>query len=260
MKRIITQSSIDEQAFFVKYITDNIGKYNLNGLTNNYMGDIPSIQTAHPLSIEYGNLLNADEKGNYTSILPAIGVELLDDNEGDRQLLGMGGLKTVEITQAQIDHLVGIPLKERYKAGYLVSDKSLADIQAMLTAKVADGEKLYGTHDFFFQQQVVAISIWSDQPTVTRLLYMTVRSMLKKAKLLLSKEGVKNVRIDGQQAIYNYEFGTTLFGGEFTISMLNNCSDTEVDDSITTIVRTVEEAMINNPDEKSRPTFVAKKS
>jgi len=245
-----TQFLIDEVNYFIDFISDNIAEYKLSELTNGYCGDIPSIQDTHPLAMEYGNALLADDDGNYTSILPAIGVELIDDSRNPQQLMG-AGRKPVIITQTFLDEITAISIQNRFKNGIIMSDSVLADIQAALTAKA--GEKLYAIEYKYFRFQNVNISIWSDNIEVTRMLYSIVRSILGRSKLDLSAKGVKNLDLKGQNALYNYELGKTLFGAEFSLNFMNTYKNIQVDDSITEL-KQINHFIAGEANEK--PTFV----
>lgn len=246
----IIQQNVDEVEFIINYISQNIAQYDLKELTNGNMGDIPNIIGAHPLAMEYGNLLSADEEGNYTSILPAIGVELIDDNDNSTQYLG-SGYKVYEIDQNWIDEINSINLKNRFKEGIVLSDSNLTLIQNAKTAK--GSEKLWTKSSKYQMNQNVNVSCWSDNWQVTRILYVVVRSLLHEIKHELSKNGVKNASLSGQGAIYNYEFNQTLFGSEFNLKFINSHRDSKIDSSILTTAK-VDESILGE-DGKSKPTF-----
>jgi len=246
----IVKFAVEEINYFIKYMVDHIAEYGLSELTNNYMGDIPSIQNCHPLALEYGNMLNADEQGNYTSILPAIGVELTSDDEAGQQFLGSGN-RNEEITQDFINNESAIDIKNRFSQGSILSKTNLTNLQAMKTAKGTD--KLWSKKMSYLEDVQLAISIWSDHWEITRILYVVVRDLLKRIKHDISKDGVKNLKIKGTGAIYNFEFNTTLYGGEFTITFINTHHQIIVDDSLDTI-KSVEES-IKSPYPESKPIF-----
>jgi hypothetical protein len=247
---LFTQSGFDEVQFFINYLTDHIAAYQLSKLTNGISGDVPSINNAHPLAMEYGNLL-ASGTENYTSVLPAIGVELVDDNPDSKQLLG-GGWHTVEITQAMLTAYAALTMEQRYLAGIIMSDDTLAALQAAKTAKGTAA--LWAAKETYIQEQEVSISIWSNMFRVTRIVYQVVRALMKTAMRDASKIGIKNLRSQGQGALYNYDFAQTLFGAEFKISMVNSISVFIVDASIGTIADV--EEYFNDPTGAVGPTFV----
>jgi len=248
-------SAADEVQYFIDYISNNIADYKLNSITGGNMGDIPSIQTSHPLSIEYGNLLSAGPDGNYSSILPAVGVELIDDGEFPTQFLGSGKV-SIEITQAMIDEWKALTPSEMIRSEFTISQETITAIQDLLDAKEEDGEKLYALKEEYLQSQTVNISIWSYHYDLTRMLYRVLRSILKRAKHDGSLHGLKNMSIKAQPSLYNYEFGMTMFGAEFTAEFVNTHCDLIIDDSIGTL-KSVEESILS-PDVKSKPIFVAK--
>jgi len=240
MKYVYAQYSVNEVDYFLKFLTDNLPKYKLSELTFGMCADLPSISGAHPLSVEYGNAMNVGENGEFTSILPAIGVELMDDVEPAQQLLG-AGQRSFEVTDDYLSSIESLTLRSRFRNGVLMADSVLKGLQAAKLDK--GGEALWGKMDKFLQQQTVAISIWSNHIDVTRNVYLVLRNILKEAKRDLSSQGVKNVNVTGQVALYNFDFGYTLFGAEFNISLLNVHDNISVDSDIGTIKHVDESAI-----------------
>jgi hypothetical protein len=251
----IIEYSVDERSYFLSFIKEHISEYKLSELTGNYMGDVPSIQNAHPLAVEYGNMLSASAEGaeNYTSILPAIGVELTENGEGGQQYLG-AGKRSYEITQDYIDEKTAIELKDRFKNGLILSSTNLTNLQAMKTAKGSD--ELWSTKKSYLQDVNLAISIWSDHPDITNILFNVLGDILKRAKHDISSNGVKNMKIQGIGSIYNFEFHKTLYGAEYTINLINSYDQITVDDSIGTISQ-VDESVVSS-ETQSKPIFVGK--
>jgi hypothetical protein len=227
----IIEQSVDEVNFIINYLQTNIAKYDLNALTNNNMGDTPSIVGAHPLALEYGNFISSDDD-NYTSILPAIGVELIDDNDNNQKFMGSGH-KVYEITQEYIDSVNALTVNNRFENGIVLSDSNLTTVQTEKTNK--GSEKLWGISENFLMNQNINISCWSDHWQITRILYVVLRGLLHSLKRELSKNSARNATLTGQGAIYNYEFNQTLFGAEFNLRFINNHNNIEVDSSIGTI-------------------------
>ena len=89
-KEYYAQFNIEEVQYFLDFIKNNIAQYRLSEFTNGVMGDVPSINAAHPLAMEFGALLSSSDPDNYSSILPAIGVELLHDKPFEKDTLGRG--------------------------------------------------------------------------------------------------------------------------------------------------------------------------
>lgn len=246
-----SQFAVEPITYFLNYMENNIADYELHELTNGHMGDKPNFVEAHPLAMEYGALLSAGDPDNYTSILPAVGIELLDDGENEKQLLGQG-YRVEEITQAFVTTVAAIAMKDRLKDGILMSDTIKDALQAAITAKA--GEKLWSVTQQYLQTESVNISIWSNNTTVTRLVYNAIKAILKRAKLdLATNYTVRNLSIKGQTALYNYEFGETLFGAEFSLTFMNSFKNIKVDTASTTI-KSVEHHLMETG--KAGPTFV----
>ena len=224
-----TQYNIDPVSYFIDYFTQHIAEYRLNELTNNASGDIPSINAAHPLALEYGNMLSTDED-NYTSIMPAIGIELISDTPSLIDTLGRRPL-VEEVTQVFITQINAISMKDRYKQGIMLSDDNLTAIQTAYTAKA--GDPLYSRTKMFLESQSVTISIWANDITIKRLIYIAVKSLLRRIQHDISAvEGVKNMKINGVDSLYNYDFSETLFGAEFNVDFMQRHKSVEVDTDI----------------------------
>jgi len=252
-----TQFALNETNWFINYIKDNIAAYHISELTNGICGDVPSINGAHPLALEYGNMLASTLAGseNYSSILPAIGVEFIDDNEFDRQPLGSGHQSTI-ITQTFLTQAAAVSLKDRMDQGIIMSKTALDAIQAAKTAKGTAA--LYAEFDRYIENRSMNISIWSNNIDITRIVYLVLKALLKRAKRALSTLGVKNLKVDGQGSIYNYDFGTTLFGAEFRLAYIAEQDNIEVDDTISVIGHIEEKLETGIPANAPGVTFVEK--
>jgi len=226
------QVAVNQKKHAIDFLEQTIKEYHMNELTNGHMGDTPSVNGVHPLALEYGAIISADDPTNYTSILPAVGVELINDSPMPGALLGRG-FKVEEVTQDFIDEVTAINMKDRYDNGMIMSDKTLTAIQAMKTAK--GSEKLYARRKRYLQDQTMVISMWSDHIEITDMLYLVIHGALKRLMDDFSQNGAKNVTVRGEQALYNYEFGRTLFGSEFNITLVNSIQNVAVDDSLETI-------------------------
>lgn len=219
--------SLDEVDFTINFIEQNIGAYDLPGLSNNFIPEIPSVQGVHPLSIETGDSDGED----FQSKFPAIGVELVDDKHSQIQTIGRR-YNVIEITQAFLDARTAVNIKNRKLEGVFVSDDVLAQIQTELTAKDGADLKLYAERNMHFIEQTLNISVWSTDVTFTRIVYLTLKSLLQRLQRVFSEQGVKNLKIAGQTGLYNYDFNTTLFGGEFMLDFMQQQTDYVVDTDI----------------------------
>lgn len=226
-----TRTLVNPINFFVDHISTELRKYGLSKMTAGYVGDSFNVTSMHPLAMELGALLGAGEEGNYSSPLPAIGVEMINDAE-DRQLLGRG-TAVVEITQAQITAWAAMTQKQRIAAGVYLSDTAVASLQAMKTAKGT--APLYARITRHMKRLTMNVSAWSDNRDVTHLLYSTLDGIFMGATDALSAIGVKNLSVGATGGIYNYEFGKTLYGVEFDLQMTNMVVAAEVDTSLVNV-------------------------
>lgn len=231
-KKYVAQLSVDEVQYFLDFIGNNIEDYKLSEITNDLCPDIPSINGAHPLAMEYGSLISSSDPENYTSFLPAIGVELIDGGEADRKTLGRG-YKVEEVTRTWIDGIKNITPKERFKSGIFAANTTINDIDTMKEDK--GEEALYSRSNKYMQHNFVNISCWSFNIDLTRAVFLVVRSLLHRAKLDLSGQGGKNLSVKEQGALYDFTFGETAFGAEFQLTFINVHKNIEVDDSLETL-------------------------
>jgi len=233
----LTLFNIDIVEYLISYFKSNIAAYKLNELTNALCADIPSINDTHPLAMEYGNLLSAGEN-NYTSLLPAIGIEFISDSPSALNTLGRG-YEVIEIDQAFHDAISSVDVKNRIRDGYIASDAALTELQDAIDD--ADPEKIYATSIRDINTVTVNISIWSNNVKVTRTMMYVVKSLLQRARLDLSSKGIKNMRINTTGSLYNYDFSETLFGVEYSLTdMTQSIVNIEIDTALSTI-KNVEE-------------------
>ena len=227
------RTAISETEYTMKYIKDNIAAYKLNEITNGRCPDAPGIHEAYPLTLEYGASLDSDGD-NYTTLLPAIGVELIPDNEGTPQTLGRKQ-SVFEINQAFIDELTAIPIRDRILTGNPVADSTLQEIQDALDAAIAADDKLYANKTVDLHNQSLTVSIWTDDITVKNLLYKTVRAILKRMRFVVSALGVKNMAVNGTDGFYNFDFDKTLYGAEFNVTWIQNVTNITIDPNVKTL-------------------------
>jgi len=232
-KIYIMKSAIDEVEYTMNYLDTNLDEYDLNELTNGRCPEKPGIHEVHPLSMMFGEMVNGE--GDYTSLLPSIGVELVPDSEFGTQKLGRGEA-VFTISQDLIDELVAIPLRDRIRTGWPVSDTKLTAIQDALTDAVDNRDgKLYAKKIVDIHDQTLTVSIWADDISVKRLLYKTVRVILKRMRQQVSALGVKNMKVNGTDGFFNYEFDQTLFGAEFSVNWLQDVVSIEIDPNVRTL-------------------------
>lgn len=213
--------------------------YDMSGLTNGQVQNVPSINAAHPLAMELG-AQEAAQDGNYTSPLPAVGVEMLDDQQDTPNLLG-GGAGVGRLTQEKLDELVAMTLEERYENGVIASDAVLAELQSVLTAA--------GSTTVFIELQrqlftfTINVSAWTESHRLTRMFYNILKAIIsiEAKKRTFGKKPI----IQGQQGLYSFDFGRDLFGAEFSIRGTSLLTMWKVDSSVTPITN-IEESWPNN--------------
>lgn len=236
---LLPKSSIDETQYVIDYLTQEIPKYKFGELTNNRYGDIPNIYDSHPIALEYGNLMDSltGEGESFTSILPAIGVEMIPDNLFSKQPLGRMKPSGVEVDQEFIDELKALPMKERINTGWKIPDSTIDELQNALDdkTKLNPPLKLLGTRALDIHTQSVTVSIWSPTSQTKKLIYNIVRSVLKRMRFELAKQSVKDVKMETNFSMYNYDFDRTLFGSEIKVSWLHAIQDIEVNTDLLTI-------------------------
>jgi hypothetical protein len=178
--------------------------------------------------MEAGASLGADGDGNYTSPLPAIGVEALDDVEGSgrNRFLG-GGAGECEITQDMVTAWTALTEEQRMADGIIVTATVLTALQAMLTA--SGGEPIHAGLQKHLFETTINVSLWAHEWEVARTVYNILKGLLLRAEF---ERFVAHGRVSGQMGLYNFEFGRILFGAEFTMTGTKMIQLLKVDDSV----------------------------
>jgi hypothetical protein len=219
--------NIGEVDFLINYFEANIGNFDLPGLSNNFIDSVPSIGEAHPLSLLFESEINSEGEA-YTGMLPAIGVELINDSEHDRQ--NMGETEAISIVDQSFIDEADVPIKERLEKGIIISDKNIQNIKDIIAT-----QKLYALKNMKLFDQELNISIWSTHISVTKVLYDCFMSMTQMAKKQFKKSGAKQIVLNGSGSLYNYDFSQTLYGREIKMRFVQHVRDYVADDSVSQI-------------------------
>lgn len=216
---LFARQTIDETEFFLQLLREYFGKLDMDSLANNLISKIPQIKIGNPLADIFGDLIASNGEADFTSSLPAIGVECQDDMP-HKDFLGRG--EGVEIiTQDFIDYCKTIALRDRVKYGEFISDEQIEALQTALDLYTAAGLDYKAVYWDALLSQQIQISVWADNPRITEILYKAVRLILNRAKILLSKNKVLNFNWKAQRGVYNYDTGRNLYGAEFNINFIN---------------------------------------
>jgi hypothetical protein len=232
---LIAQQIINEVEYFIEGIKTEIVNYDLQGLSNNNLPSSVSVNDTHPLAMLYGAMVNSTTN-DYTSMLPAIGVEHVDRKENNRKLLG-DGKKLFEVTQEYIDSLKELTLKERLAQAIIVSDNTIDKIQEAYNNKHPEEEgatqlKLKARQYTVINRDFLMISVWTLSPEVTRIIRRITESIIRKLEKQLTAIGVKDMNLSIKPNLYSYDFDQTLFGAEMSIDFLQASVETEIDETI----------------------------
>ena len=210
----------------IKGLRTNIVEYGLHELTSGRSGDTPNITGAHPLAMEAGAAIAAGGT-DFTSPLPSIGVESLDDAEGaGRDKFLGGGASTGELTEVCVDALLAQTASQRKEDGVIATTTTLTALKALL---VANGGPIFVSLQKHLFERTINVSLWTDDWEVTDCIYDVIKALLLREEL---RGILKRATVRGQRGLYNFEFGRMLFGGEFTISGLQGIQLWKIDSSV----------------------------
>lgn len=211
--------TIDETEYFINLLTQYFKMMDIDELTNELVGKIPNIKNVHPLSDVFGDFLSSQGESDFTSTLPAIGVEAQTEKIA-KEFLGRGQ-KTITIDKEFIDYLCSIKLRDRVRCGEFISKSNLKKIKDTYELYQAQGIEYRGVANEYLVEQHMQISVWADHPRVMDTLFKAVRDVLLKSKTFMAKQKIINFDFDGERGIYNYDTGRILYGGEFSIEFVN---------------------------------------
>ena len=233
-KRHIALETVEIVDWYMNYLKTTLADYDLFKISNGRISDNPNVLDVHPIAMETGALVSSENPKNYKSVLPAIGVEMQQDPETYMRL-GEGQHPSV-ITQDDIDYIRAMTMKQRYTEGKLVSDEGLSELQTAID-KLA-GDPLWAEKLEIIHQPTIMVALWSDDPQVTRILYRFVRAALHRSRTDLRKRGITTT-INGNVALYNFDFGRMLVGAEFTIQcyLILRLFDVEVTSPTSTLAK-----------------------
>lgn len=253
----IVRNAVDEVDFIIDFFKANFAGYDPRGLTNNNGPTTPSISDVHPLANEYGGAVSG-EPTDFSSYLPAIGVELLEDREDEKQFLGIANKRDVEVDQTFIDAVRAVPIEQRLREGNLISDGQLDKLETELVA--SGNPSLFGQQDKHIDAITVLVSIWSDNLSIARVYYKIVKSLIKRLKREFSSRGAKNMHSNAQNSMYNYDFDSTLYGAEITVTFVQAFVNIQIDTSVGPIdgSKVEEEAIDGIPKTTTGPNVTGK--
>ena len=222
--------------YFVDKIESLLPDYDLSGMSNGTLPSLPNIGLSNPIAMLFASEINGEEAD--CSILPYIGVELLNETERDQGNTLGSGFGTLQITQSILNNIKAMPIKQRFAIGDYISDNQITELESILDVEVGDPEvNLYATKNSRYFDIDLSISIWCSSKQHVRLLSDVVRSCIQLSKEDLTKKGVKNIIISKSNSLYNFDFSQTLYGSEIKLRYLNYVTDYLVDEDIKKVKR-----------------------
>lgn len=216
---LFARQTIDETEFFFKLLTEYFSNLDTDEFTNNLIAKVPQIKIGNPLADIFGDLIANGGEVDFTSSLPAIGIECQDDAPY-KEYLGRNE-SVIVITQDFIDYLKNFKLGERIKYGEIISDNQLEKLQNTFNDYQSKSIPYKAICWDSLLSQKIQISVWADNPRITEIVYKMVRLILNRAKTLLSKQKILNFNWTAQRGVYNYDTGRNLYGSEFDITFIN---------------------------------------
>lgn len=216
-----TDYAIRTPEFFIDFITSEITKRDVRGLTNDRVQEV-NISGEHPLVRMTASAL-VDGKVNTKNFLPAISVIEDDENE-EYTTIGDGTRPPIIVDQEFVDQCKAIPIKDRIADG-LITDKQLALIeQAILNNKdrSTTGEgKLLAHVEGFFMKEVAFVSVWGSTLNERNIIGDVVRSVIFDMKKAMREAKIKDTHIRTSKGLVNSNFGRIIYGQESMLEFTN---------------------------------------
>ena len=234
----------------VDTLKSTFADYDLSEVTADNV-QVVNVIDSHPIAIIGGQFVSS---GAITAKLPMVGVVMMNDTSS-QQFLGSG----TTVNTLSKDHFTNayknVPIKERWRNGLIVSDSHVGELDAYFETP---NDSLQYEVSKEMRGLAVKISIWSHHPHLNRILSYISRSVIMQFRKEL--KGFKLLKYEGVGNLYNYDFGQTLHGFDWNISLENLAQNNVFDINITTI-KEIETAVATEDDalddDTANPQFKA---
>lgn len=245
----------DLETIMISKLETVLEEYDLSQLTNENMNDKVEVLEAHPIA-RIGGM--KPDQIDLSTLLPAIGVVMMSEDPAQRNVLGVGHASNVGLSKDKFTNVYkSQTTKERWRGGLLVSDTHIDEIDQYFINN-PDEEELPHEEKKLIRNTQAKISIWTHHPTITRILRHITRAVIIDLHRELGEVGFKILNFGGVGNLYNYEFGMTLYGFDWNITMFNVVANRKIDTEVIRI-KEIEEAVTTlDPaldDEDSNPSF-----
>jgi len=258
-----TSESLDVEDWLLDFLVARYPEYHLEQLSNNLIPNIPSTNAVHPIIMEYQQMASGSGT-DWESILPAVGVELVTDDDNLKKL-GYSS-KIITIDQAFMDSISfasetnpGQRMRLRTNSGIFLSNEQVDELQGLVDTL----DVLYGKHFQWLEEQAVNISIWAESIEIRKILYMTTKAIILRAKNeIMNFANIRNMTLSANLGLYNTELARILFGSEMSLRYINSFNEIVADEDLSAI-ENIEETYPDNKlnagiESTIGPKFVAK--
>ena len=223
-------------------------------LAGNIKGDTIGIVEAHPVAVIGSSYTT--EKG-IQAPLPVIGVVLMNENDNDKQILGLG-TGQADLSEVDFNDRYSLATKERWKEGIIIGSEDIQAIDDYFTSLPPEAPRVLpvvASKDI--REQNFKISIWSHHPRLTRIIWHIMRCVIMQLKVELA-DCFSILKMNGVGNLSNYDFGMTLYGMDWDIMAKQEVRNLDVDTDVK-IISGVETAPAVGDDaldeDAANPTF-----
>lgn len=237
--------NVELKNYLIDFIRENISEYQFDKITNGNAPEVPNITDVHPLALEVANI-DSSGSNEYDSILPAITIESTIANTEGLRVLGGHRPDICVVDQKFLDQLNltdytgSNKQEERYNRGLFISDEMVQTIQDLYDTAETEGKKLYFWLYKKDIQEILNLSLWTDNMVIRDLLLIIVDSLIERARLSRREElkpdrnfSPRGIKLDWNTGYYNLEtYGRIFFGAEGNLTFMNSISTIRVDENI----------------------------
>lgn len=212
---IINMQYIDEIIFPIKFFRAALSAYKLDEISNDHIPKEVPIIAAHPLAVLRGG-------DDIESKLPMIGIEQMRTSPHNPLVLGVNQTKLYDLTIEFLAKLESVPKDERAFPGSLLEnlkqlykERNFNENGSLLPEE--ERKPMYVSANSIIKSTGTKISLWTAEIEATRILKKVFESALIEFYRSVQKYKVKPEPYVLEPNLYNFDYGQTLYGCEFSV-------------------------------------------
>ena len=227
---VVNRQMFDEEFFVQSFLRNAINAYNIESITNGVIKNNLAIIGMHPIAALRSGATEAENgflavKGGMDGKLPIIGVEQMTTGPHEQTPLGVSEKRKYTLDAKFLDDLEAMPFPEKIFPVDLIphlraelekrcknedgTDKDPGEIDPILVSANA-----------IIKRSGVHIHAWAATADSKRYLKRVIESSIIEFYRAIQKFGAKPEPYTMEPGQYNFEFGETLHGVEFTLPFI----------------------------------------